>query len=268
MSLEATQAASTKEIPLPRVPARSEQTYQTSQPGPRRSRFRSFLRVLRTTVVVLVLLAAAVAGGTYITRDRLAARAFVELDNAVLTAQPVAVGTPNAGTVTRVLVSAQNQVSAGQTLARVSAIGPDGSQQTQSLKAPAAGIVSAVNVATGGVAAPGQPIITLYDPAQLTFQAKASIEQLHRLRLGMTAKVTAAGLRQPISARLDRVVPQIGNGTAPPGGSQATNGFTVVLVPNPSEVSTVGTLVPGLPFTATVDTKTAVGGTPAINGAR
>jgi hypothetical protein len=238
----------TERIPLPNAPARSEQTYTATSNRP--SRLRGFLRGLRTTVVVLLLIAAAVAGGTYIARDRLAARAYVELSNAVLTAQPVPVGTAAAGTVSTVDVAPQNQVSAGDQLAEVTVIAPDGDPEDRVLKAPIDGIISEVNVTTGGVATPGQPVVTMYDPARLTFQASVSVEDLRRLRLG-----------DPIVARLERVVARVGD-------DPSSGGFTVVLVPDGSEVNTVRTLVPGLPFTATVDTKTAVGGTPAVNSAK
>jgi multidrug resistance efflux pump len=262
MSTEmADHAAPTAEVPVPRTPPRSEQTYRTrSRPARRRSRLRGFLRAPRTATVVLVLLAAAVVGGTYIVRDRLAARDYVELGNAVLTAQPVPVGTAAAGTVAAVLVAPQDQVAAGEQLARISVIEPDGEQATQALKAPIDGTVSKVDLTPGGVAGPGQPVITLYDPAKLTFEADTSVEELRRLRLGMSAQVTAQGLDVPIPARLERVVPQVGD-------APTEDGFTVVLVPDGNAANTVRTLVPGLPFTATVDTKTAVGGTPAVNSA-
>jgi len=210
---------------------------------------------------VLALLAAAVAGGRYVIRERMAARAFMDLPSAVLTAKPIPVGSARAGVVSAIRVEPQSQVTAGQELARVNVTGPDGKPGTETLKAPVAGVVSTVDVAVGGVAGPGQKVVTLYDPAQLTFQAKASVEQLRRLRLGMATTIGAKGLSRKISARLDRVVPQV-------GGDKAAGSFTVVLVPAPADMDVVRTLVPGLPFTATVNTKTAAGGTPDINSAR
>jgi multidrug resistance efflux pump len=258
-----TTAAKTAEVPLPKPPARSEQTYAATSRHrpPRRMRLRTFLRGLRTAVVALVLLAAAAAGGVYVARDRLAARAYLELGEAVLTAQPVPVGSAAAGTVESVKVSPQSQISASAELARVTVTAPDGEPETQVLKAPIDGIVSEVDVAAGGVASPGQPVVTLYDPAKLAFHADASVEELRKLRLGMAASITAEGLDDPISARLERVVPRVGD-------EPASDAFTVVLVPDRSEGRTVRMLVPGLPFTAKIDTKTAAGGTPAVNTAR
>jgi multidrug resistance efflux pump len=260
---EDTANVKTTEIPLPRPPARSEQTYAaTSRRRPAfKVRLRAFLRGLRTAVVVLALLAAAVVGGVYIARDRLADRGYVELGHAVLTADPVPVGSAAAGTVDSVKVAPQSQTSAGDEVARVTVTGPDGGAETKVLKAPIDGIVSEVDVATGGVASPGQPVVTLYDPAKLAFHADASVEDLRRLRLGMAASISADGLADPISARLERVVPRVGD-------KRAGDAFTVVLAPERGERDTVRKLVPGLPFTARIDTDTAAGGTPAVNSAR
>jgi multidrug resistance efflux pump len=255
--------AKTTEIPLPRPPARSEQTYAaTSRRRPSfRSRMHGFLRGLRTTVVVLVLLAAAVAGGTYVARDRLAEGEYVELGHAVLTAQPVPVGSAAAGTVASVKVRPQSQTSAGDELATVTVTGPDGDPETKVLKAPIDGVVSEVDVETGAVATPGQPVVTLYDPAKMAFHADASVEDLRRLRLGMAARVSADGLDDPIPARLERVVPRVGD-------ERASDEFTVVLTPDKGARDAVRGLVPGLPFTARIDTKTAAGGAPAVDSAR
>ena len=65
----------------------------------------------------------------------------------------------------------------------------------------------------GGVLTAGEPVVTLYDPAEPTFQGKTSVEDLRRLRLGMAATVDAEGLGEPIDARLDRVVPRVGSGS-------------------------------------------------------
>lgn len=265
MSIKMTDESPTTEIPVRRMPTRTEQTYRSSS-SPGRSRLRAFLRGLRTALVVLVLLAAAALGGAYLTRDRLAGRAFVELGSAILTAEPVPVGTTAAGSVSEVEVAPQSEVSAGEALARVTITGPDGEPATEVLRSPIDGIVSEVNVPSGGVATAGTPVLTLYDPARLTFQANASVEELRKLRIGMAARFAAKGLGQPISARLDRVVPRVGTRQGASAGS-GSGGFTVVFVPDTTARSDVRGLVPGLPFTVTVDTRTAADGPPAVRGA-
>jgi multidrug efflux pump subunit AcrA (membrane-fusion protein) len=233
-------------------------------PGPRHPRLRHFLRVLRTVVVVLALLAAAVLGGNHVIRQRLAAKAFVDLGGAVLTAEAVSVGSPDAGVVTDVKVAERSQVRAGQELARVmlTTAGTD-KPQFQDLRAPTAGTVAALDVPVGGVAKAGEPVIILYDQTKLTFQAQVAVKDLRKLRVGMTASVRGPGLTRPIVAKLDHVVPHVGSD--PLAG---TDRITVVLVPEPAAVAAVSKLVPGLQFRATVDTRTAVGGTPAVNSAR
>jgi multidrug resistance efflux pump len=232
-------------------------------PPPARPTRRSVLRRIRTAVVVLILLAVAAGGGTYLVRQRLAAQAFVSLGDAVLTAEAVPVGSADAGVVTELLVAEQTRVTAGQDLAKVRlTANGTGPPQTQVLRAPIAGTVSAVNVAVGSVARAGEPVVTLYDQDKLTFQAKVPVDRLRQLRLGMTAFVSGPGLERRISVNLDHVVPQVGNGTL-----ANADQLTVVLVPVPADVGRVRTLVPGLQFTAIVDTKTAFGATPAVNRA-
>lgn len=228
---------------------------------PRRSR----LRAVRTFVVVVALLVAAAVGGTYLTRERLDARAFVDLGTAVLTAEAVPVGTADAGVVIKLLVAEQDNVTAGQNLAqvRLTADGTSTEPRTQVLRAPTTGTVSAVNVAAGEIARAGEPVITLYDQAKLTFHADVPVEQLRLLRLGMAASIEGPGLDRPISATLSRVLPMVGSSDP----LTATDRLTVVLAPNPGDASTVRTLVPGLQFTATVDTNTAADGIPAVNSA-
>jgi multidrug resistance efflux pump len=241
-------------------------------------RRRSFARALRTSVVVLILLAAAVVGGGYVVRERMLAHDHVDLGTAVLTAEAVPVGAADAAVVGKILVGEQAHVSAGDALAEVTltALAPSvapskagaatggGTRQTQTqvLRAPMAGTVAAVNTAVGAVVSAGGPVVTLYDKTKLTFQAKVPVAVLRRLRLGMTAYVEGPGLADRVAVTVQRIVPRVG--TDPATGADQ---LTVVLVPKPSEVGTVSTLVPGLLFAAIVDTTTAPGGTPAVNSA-
>jgi multidrug resistance efflux pump len=232
--------------------------------APGRPKFRRALRALRTTVVVLVLVAAAALGGTYVVRERLAAQAFVGIGTAVLTAQPVPVGSADAGVVSAVKVREGDSVTAGAELARVTltANGTDDGPRTQVLKAPAAGIVTGVAVAPGGIARAGEPIVTLYDPAKLTFRAEVTPEKLRELRLGMSTYVEGTGLDRRVTTTLKEVVPQVGVDP-----SRMGDRLVVVLVPVQADAAVVQSLVPGLQFDAVADTTTATGGTPAVNSA-
>ena len=232
-------------------------------PAPPRHRLRRTLSFLRTVVVVLILLAAAIGGGWYVLRDRIADQAFVDAGTAVLTAEPITVGSADASVVTRMLTSERKSVTAGASLATISVTANGGKSKVQELRAPAAGIVTEINVAPGQIARAGEPIVTLYDPAKLVFQVDVPLETLRKLRLGMTAYVTGPGLSGRIVTTLKEVQPKVATGQA----ADASDGLTVVLLPDPTVLDTVRTLVPGLRFAVVVDTTTAVGSTPAVNSA-
>jgi multidrug efflux pump subunit AcrA (membrane-fusion protein) len=230
---------------------------------PRRRRLRAALRFLRTALVVLILLTAAVGGGFYLVRQRLADRMLVNAGSAVLTAQPITVGSPDAAVVTRMLTTERASVTTGAVLATITRTADGGGPRVQELRAPAAGVVTKINVAPGQIARAGEPIVTLYDPAKLAFQVEVPLETLRKLRLGMTAYVTGPGLTGRIVTTLQEVEPEVA--TTP--STNGTDRLTVVLRPDPAALATVRTLVPGLQFTAVVDTTTAPGHTPAVNSA-
>jgi multidrug resistance efflux pump len=248
---------------------------ETAQPAPRRT-FRSRMPAVRTFLVTLVLLGGAATGGWYVVTHRLADKSFVSLDDAMLTAEPVPVGSTGAGVVTQLLVTEQSRVSAGQDLARVRlAADPArdaGLPETETLRAPMPGTVSKIDIAPGGVVGSGEPVVTLYDHTKLAFQAKATEKELRDFRLGMTARITGPGLEHPVTATLDHLKPRVGPdplSDAPLTEEQKIEleQLTVVFVPRTTDVDTVSALVPGLRFIAEVDTDTAAGRTPAVNSA-
>lgn len=234
-------------------------------PPARPSRVRRALRVLRTAVMVLALVAAAVIGGSYVVERRVAAQAFVDAGTAVLTAEPVPVGSADAGVVRQLLVADQDSVTAGAPVARIAlpAEGPDYAPRVQVLRAPTAGIVTGIDVAVGEVARPGEPVVTLYDPTKLAFLVDVPLDALRRMRLGMTATISGPGLSSPVTATLDKVVPKVD----PADPARVSDRLTVIFKPAAAQQATVRTLVPGLQFDVVVDTNTATGSTPAVNSA-
>ncbi|OJF13989.1 hypothetical protein BG844_12175 [Couchioplanes caeruleus subsp. caeruleus] len=229
---------------------------------------------VRTFAVTVLMLAGAAVGGTYVANHRLAAGAVVTLDEAALTADALPVGATGSGVVTEILVTEQTRVAAGQELARVrrAADRSPTVPPVEVLRAPSPGTVSDIEVAAGGVVGAGEPVVTLYDHTRLSFHARATVEQLRELRLGMTAQISGPGLAHPVPAVVDHVEARVGPdplSDAPLSEEQreAHDQLTVVLVPRTDAVDRVGTLVPGLRFTADIDTDTAVGRTPAVNGA-
>jgi multidrug resistance efflux pump len=242
----------------------TEPAVETPAPAaPPKHRLRRALLVTRTVLMVGVLVTAAVAGGTHIVRQRLAAQNMVDAGTAVLAAEPITVGSADAAVVDRVLTAERRSVTAGTLLATVTLTADGGAPRVQELHAPAAGIVTQVNVAPGQIARAGEPIVTLYDPAQLAFQVDVPLETLRKLRLGMTAYVTGPGLPGRLATTLQEVEPKVDTG--PPAAT--TDLLTVVLRPAPAALATVRTLVPGLRFDVVVDTTTAAGRTPAVNSA-
>ncbi|MFI7600119.1 HlyD family efflux transporter periplasmic adaptor subunit [Actinoplanes sp. NPDC049681] len=262
-------AQSPQSTPLPPAPPGPA----PAGPGTTRSRGPA----VRTFLVTVVLLAGAVTGGAYVTTHRLAAASFVTLEDAVLTADALPVGSTGSGVVTEVLAAEQSRVAAGQQLAQVRladepdpAAGPQ--PRTETLRAPTPGTVSKIDIPVGGVVGAGEPVITMYDHTKLRFQAKATVDQLRKLRLGMAATITGPGLARPAPVVVDHVEARIGPdplSDAPLTADQEAvhEQLTVVLVPRTDAVDTVGALVPGLRFTAAIDTRTAVGRIPAVNGA-
>jgi multidrug resistance efflux pump len=264
------------------APADGRTTPEENRPaspdsGQRRAGSR--LPAARTFLVTVLLLGGATAGGAAVVSHRLAAGAFVTLEDAVLTADALPVGAIGSGVVTDVLVTGQTRVAAGQQLARVKltddpSVRPPAAPQpdVETLRAPVPGTVSAIDIAAGGVVGAGEPVVTMYDHSKLSFNAKATEDQLRELRLGMTARITGPGLSRPLPATVDHVAARIGPdplSDAPLTEEQEADHkqLTVVLVPRTDAVDTVSALVPGLRFTAAIDTKTAVGRTPAVNGA-
>jgi hypothetical protein len=247
------------------TPTLSTPTDTVEATGPGHPRLRRALRIARTCLVVALLIGGAAFGGTHIVQQRLAARAYVDAGTAVLTAKPIPVGSADAGVVNDILVTGRQSVTAGAELARITltANGTSSRPRTQVLRAPTAGIVSDINVGVGGVARAGEPVVTLYDPAALTFLVEVPLDTLRQLRLGMTAYVSGPGLAGRISTTLDEVVPRVT--TIEP--AHTSDRLTVVLKPDAVQQRTVRTLVPGLQFDVSVDTTTAVGKTPAVNSA-
>jgi multidrug resistance efflux pump len=239
--------AVTEAIPVPVPEAESGR--------PKWTRTQKVARFVRTTVVVLALLAAAVAGGNHLVRQRIAERAYVP-GTAVLTADPIEVGSADGGVVTRTLVDEKAAVTAGELLARVRLSG-GGPATDQDVRAPAAGVVTEI-LTPGAVARAGEPVATMYDPAKLVFAVDMPLQTLRRLRLGMRAEVTGPGLTGRVTATLASVKPKV---------DDANGRLTVVLRPDAAALATVRTLVPGLQFAVVVDTNTAPGGTPAVNSA-
>ncbi|HST85696.1 MAG TPA: HlyD family efflux transporter periplasmic adaptor subunit [Kineosporiaceae bacterium] len=255
----ATDVASTEVTSNTAAPNTAPPDRPADPPTPARRR-RWNWKKWRARLVVLLMIAAAVAGGTRLAEARTGAIAQFDLETVTLTAQPISVESRKTGQITAVNVAPLQKVTEGQRLGTIltsttSAAGLERSKSVP-LTAPADGIVSGEPLPVGSIVQPGVPFVQLYDPDQLTFDTTVRVEDLPRLSPGMTATLRADGLSRPVEAVIQRVVPRV---VEPTSGRLPTSQDRLQLVLVPKRAADVTQLIPGLRFTGTVDTSTNAG---------
>jgi multidrug resistance efflux pump len=215
----------------------------------------------RARLVVVLMIAATVAGGRWLADSRGGAIEQFDLGTVTLTAQAIPVESSQSGQVSAVRVAPQQHVTRGQQVGTmvVSTTTATGTvkQTSVALTAPAAGIVSGDPTPVGGIVQPGQPFVQLYDPAKLTLNAAVRVQDLPKLSVGMHATLRADGLQQPVEAVMQRVVPVVSDQTDNTG-KLATTQSRLQLVLAPADPADVAGLIPGLRFTGTIDTSSGV----------
>jgi multidrug resistance efflux pump len=220
-------------------------------------------RKWRARLIVLILLAAAVLLFLRISSSRHTEANRIDLGTVTLTAQAIPIDVPRTGVVTAVSVTAQQRVTAGQKLGtlEVATTNAQGDPKTSrvNLTAPRAGIVVDLPATIGTTLQPGQPFLQLYDPSQLTFEANVPLDDLTQMAPTMTATLKAKSLVHTVHAKVQRIVPRVGDTDTT---VRDPNKLRVVLVP--ASAQDVQGLVPGLRFTGYVDTVTGVPGTPML----
>jgi biotin carboxyl carrier protein len=235
---------------------------------PRSRRFRGGVDVKkwRARLTVLLMIALAVFGGSKLAQARNIATAQLDLGAVTLTAQAIPVESIAPGRVTAVDVQAQQRVTAGQRLGTLLTMTTSSSgaprQKTVVLTAPSDGIVISDPTPAGTALQSGQPFVEIYDPVQLAFVATVKAQDLTKLSRGMVATLKADGLPRPVTAVVDRAVPQVVQ--AGQVGQTATGSGQLQLVLVPKRSQDVAQLVPGLRFTGKVDTTSASG--PRLTG--
>jgi multidrug resistance efflux pump len=209
---------------------------QPNTPPPARRAWAAWL-------LVIVIAAGAVFAGHWLIEKRHQAATTMVLDSAVLGAQQIPVGPADAATVASVQVVAGDLVRAGQTLAQLAVASDDpASTGAGILLAPADGVIVSVDRPAGSVVKAGEPVVTEYSSASLSFVANVAVVRAQKLRLGMAVSISGPGLSAPIAATVGAAQPNL-NGSTP-------NVIDVALIPN--RLSDVRGLVPGLAFRATV----------------
>jgi len=219
---------------------------------PRTRRPKANLAKWRARFVVLVMAGAAAGGGLAITHAKSQAALQLPLDTVTLTAQPIPIEPAQAGQLTDVLVKAQERVHAGEVLARMTVMRAkaDGKlvKSTATITAPSDGIVSDDPQPVGSALAPGQALVDMYDPHALTLVASVPLDELQHVSAGMTATLQADGLPTTVHAKVQRIVPRVGNSVPGIPSDEAE------IVLQPQEDALVAQLLPGLQFHGKLDT--------------
>ena len=245
--------------PLVEAPTSQEPpTYGQRTPAP--SRPRRSTRGRRSSWTAWSMVALIVGAAVFATFElvgwRLAGPRSATLETVVLDAPRLHIGTTESSEVEAVEVAAGDLVEAGELLAVVILPSVDGApREADSLLAPTDAVVVHVAQPPGSVVRAGEPVITLYDPDALEFVATAPVETVTSLDVGMTAMVEGSGLTEPIRATVRAV-------RVSSDGSTTPDHLSVRLQPeDPADVSG---LIPDLPFTATVDLRSAPNGAPSV----
>jgi multidrug resistance efflux pump len=240
----------------------AEESPPATPPAPRRSwNWRKW----RARLVVVLMIAAAVVGGSRLAQSRGDTISRYSLSAVMLTGQAVPVAANQTGQVSAVNVKAQQEVKAGQEVGTIvvrttTATGKERRTSVR-LTAPVNGIVVGTAVPVGSVLPLGEPFVMMYDPTQLTLNTTVPVEDLGRLSAGMVATLRADGLDRPIEAVVQRVEPRV---TSSDAGRLPAGQNRLELVLAPRQMADVAGLVPGLRFTGTVDTRSAAGSAPDV----
>ncbi len=208
--------------PEPTAAAEPETTSAGVAPAPaQRGRPRIFRRAVVLPLAAVVLIGAAVFGFNTYREGQL----YVSTDNALLTGQPVQVGSMNAGRVESILPSIGSTVRKGDVIAQVAlpsqvGMGQNGQPKMGFLgagdtrvdvQAPIDGVVIAEPVGIGATVAAGQAIVSLVDPTQLWVNANIEETNVGKLKPGQSVTVHVDALNADIPGKVEAVTPATAN---------------------------------------------------------
>ena len=179
----------------------------------RKARWRRW----RARLTFLVVLIECVAIGWVQADARLERRDQVQLQGAVLSADPIDIISTSPGNVVEALVRPGGQVSSGDAVAVVDAVrpAPAGGEQLlrTTLVAPVDGVVSAVPAKGGAALRSGDVVVRLYRPETLHLAVDVDLDRATDLQLGMVGRFRARGV-DPIDVTLVGIEPAM---TSDPG---------------------------------------------------
>jgi multidrug resistance efflux pump len=216
-------------------------------PPATRTRRRIFSRAVLLPVLAVLLIAAAAFGFNTYREGQL----YVSTDNALLTGQPVQVGSMNAGRVESILPSIGSSVHKGDVIAHVTLpsqvrmgqngqpifdfLGADDSRVD--VQAPIDGVVIAEPVGIGSNVSAGQAIVSLVDPTQLWVNANIEETNVAKLKPGQPVTVHVDALNGDIPGKVEAVTPATANVFSLLPTSNTSGNFTKVIQLVPVRIS-------------------------------
>jgi multidrug resistance efflux pump len=212
-----------------------------------RTRPRIFSRAVLLPVLAVVVIAAGIFGFNTYREGQL----YVSTENALLTGQPVQVGSMNAGRVEAIMPSIGSSVHKGDVIAQVAlpsqvGMGQNGQPKMGFLgagdtrvdvQAPIDGIVIAEPVGIGATVAAGQAIASIVDPTQLWVNANIEETHIGKLKVGQPVTVHVDALNADIPGRVEAVTPATANTFSLLPSSNASGNFTKVIQLVPVRIS-------------------------------
>ena len=238
--------ATTSPVPSEPAAAAFAASEAAAAPGGR-TRPRIFSRVVLLPVLAVILIAAALFGFNTYREGQL----YVSTENALLTGQPVQVGSMNAGRVESIMPSIGSSVHKGDVIAQVAlpsqvGMGQNGQPKMGFLgagdtrvdvQAPIDGIVIAEPVGIGATVAAGQAIVSIVDPTQLWVNANIEETNIGKLKVGQPVTVHVDALNADIPGRVEAVTPATANTFSLLPSSNASGNFTKVIQLVPVRIS-------------------------------
>jgi multidrug resistance efflux pump len=212
-----------------------------------RTRPRIFSRAVLLPLAAVILIAAGAFGYNSYREGQL----YVSTENALLTGQPVQVGSMNAGRVESILPSIGSTVHKGDVIAQVvlpSQVGMGQNGQPKmgflgagdtrvDVQAPIDGVVIAVPVGIGASVAAGQAIVSLVDPTQLYVNANIEETNVGKLKPGQPVTVHVDALNADIPGKVEAVTPATANTFSLLPTSNTSGNFTKVIQLVPVRIS-------------------------------
>jgi biotin carboxyl carrier protein len=175
---------------------RSELAVSTTSPEwDGRPHHRRLPRLTSLLLVLGILAVCVLIAVTQIAR-RLADRDVLQVQQAVLTSDPVSFEASSVGQVVSVAVEEGTSVNKGAEIAVIRYASPvsDAAALEEKLFAPADGIISHVSVAAGENVIGGKELITMYQPGQMYFEVPMTYDDASELKVGDRATFDVPGI--------------------------------------------------------------------------